>query len=421
MGTATVLQPISRNERIEAMDVLRGFALLGIFLMNIEAMVGPLMAGVMGTDPALRGADYTVDAVIHILVQGKFYTLFSLLFGMGFAVMMQRAEQADRPFRRLYLRRTLGLLVIGLLHSILIWSGDVLVSYALISLPLLLMFRRKSVRSLPRWSTALYLLPVGLMLLFGLMGSMMQASPDAAVEFQKGIEAQAAGTAATIEAQRLAFGGSDYFAAVAQRVEDTLTMMGYLLMFGWHVLGMFVLGAWFVRGGAIARPAEFPRLFGALRWVALPVGLALMLLSWWLEPTMAADRMDMRMSVAYGLHAVANLLMCLGYAAWVMRGLQSPATGRALAWLAPAGRMALTNYLMQSVIAMLVFSGYGLGYFEQLPRAWQPVFVIVVFALQVLLSHAWLARHRHGPMEHLWRAWTYGGQARTRVETAAAP
>jgi uncharacterized protein len=421
MGTATVLQPISKDERIQAMDVLRGFALLGIFLMNIEAMVGPLMAGVMGTDPALRGADRTVDAVIHILVQGKFYTLFSLLFGMGFAVMMQRAEQAGRPFTRLYLRRTLGLLVIGLLHSILIWSGDVLVSYALMSLPLLLMFRKPSVHSLPWWSAALYLVPVGLMLLLGLMGSMMQADPDAAAGFQKGIEAQAAGTAATIEAQRLASGGSDYFAAVAQRAEDTLTMMGYLLIFGWQVLGMFVLGAWFVRSGAIARPGAFPRLFGALRWVALPVGLALMLLSWWLEPTMAADRMDLRMSTAFGLHAVANVLMCLGYAAWIVRGLQSPATHRALAWLAPAGRMALTNYLLQSVIATLVFSGYGLGYFEQLSRAWQPVFVIAVFAVQVLLSHAWLARYRHGPMERLWRAWTYGGQARTRVETAAAP
>lgn len=421
MGTATVLQPVSAGERIQAMDVLRGFALLGIFLMNIEAMVGPLMAGMTGTDPALRGADRAVDAVIHVLVQGKFYTLFSLLFGMGFAVMMQRAEQAGRPFARLYLRRTVGLLVIGLLHAVLIWSGDVLVSYALMSLPLLLLFRRTSLRALVRWSVVLYLVPVGLMLLFGVLGSLMQADPNAAAEFQKGIDAQAAGTAAVIEAQRLAFGGSDYSAAVAQRVDDTLTMMGFLLIFGWHVLGMFVLGAWFVRSGAIARPAEFPRLFAGLRWIALPVGLALMLLSWSLEPTMAPDRMDLRMSIAFGLHSVASLLMCLGYAAWIVRGLQAKTTAGALAWLAPAGRMALTNYLLQSVIATLVFSGYGLGYFEQLPRAWQPVFVVAVFAVQVVISRAWLARHRHGPIEGLWRAWTYGGQSRARLETTPAP
>lgn len=421
MGIATVLRPVSADERIEAMDVLRGFALLGIFLMNIEAMAGPLMAGMTGTDPSLRGADRTVDAAIHILVQGKFYTLFSLLFGMGFAVMMQRAEQAGRPFARLYLRRTVGLLVIGLLHAILIWSGDVLVSYALMSLPLLLLFRKTSTRALPWWAAALYLVPVGLMLLFGMVGSLMQADPNAASEFQKGIDAQATGMAATIEAQRLAFGGGDYLAAVAQRIDDTLTMLGYLLIFGWHVLGMFVLGAWFVRSGAIARPAGFPRLYGVLRWIALPVGLGLMLVSWRLEPTMAADRMDLRMSTAFGLHALASVLMCLGYAAWIIRGLQSSATGRALAWLAPPGRMALTNYLLQSLIATLVFYGYGLGYFEQLPRAWQPAFVLAVFALQVVLSRAWLARHDHGPMERLWRAWTYAGQARVRVEAPTAP
>jgi uncharacterized protein len=421
MGMTTMLQPVSGDERIQAMDVLRGFALLGIFLMNIEAMVGPLMAGMTGTDPALRGADRTVDAIIYILVQGKFYTLFSLLFGMGFAVMMQRAEQAGRPFARLYLRRTLGLLVIGLLHAILVWSGDVLVSYALMSLPLLLLFRKASPRSLGWWAAVLYLVPVGLMLLFGMMGSMMQADPNAAAEFQKAIDAQAASTAATIEAQRLAFGGSDYLAAVAQRARDTSMMMGFLLIFGWHVLGMFVLGAWFVRSGAIARPAEFPRLYGVLRWIALPVGLALMLLSWWLEPTMAHDRMDLRMAMAFALQAVAGALMCLGYAAWIIRGLQATATSRALAWLAPAGRMALTNYLLQSLIATLVFSGYGLGYFEQLPRAWQPVFVVVVFALQVLFSRAWLSRHGHGPMERLWRAWTYGGRSRAPLEASIAP
>lgn len=421
MGTATVLQPIQADERIEAMDVLRGFALLGIFLMNIETMAGPLMAGMTGTDPALRGADRSVDAALHILVQGKFYTLFSLLFGMGFAVMMQRAGQAGRPFARLYLRRTLGLLVIGLLHALLIWSGDVLVSYALVSLPLLLLFRRKSLKSLPWWAAVLYLVPVGLMLLLGLVGSLLQADPAAAAEFQKGIDAQAAATAATIEAQRLAYGGSDFLAAVAQRADDTFAMLGYLLIFGWHVLGMFVLGMWFVRGGAIARPQTFPQLFGALRWVALPLGLGAMLLSWWLEPTMAPDRMDLRMATAFGLHSIASALMCLGYAAWIVRGLQSVTVRGALAWLAPAGRMALTNYLLQSVIATLVFSGYGLGYFEQLPRAWQPLFVLVVFALQVLLSRAWLARHRYGPMERLWRAWTYGGRAGARVEATGRP
>jgi uncharacterized protein len=100
-------------------------------------------------------------------------------------------------------------------------------------------------------------------------------------------------------------------------------------------------------------------------------------------------------------------LMCLGYMAWIVRGLQSPAMAPRLGRLAPAGRMALTNYLAQSLVCTFIFSGYGLGYFEQLPRAWQLPFVLGFFTLQVLASHWWLARFRFGPMEWLWRAATY--------------
>jgi uncharacterized protein len=330
---------------------------------------------------------------------------------MGFAVMMERASRAGRPFVRLYLRRTSALLAIGLVHTLLIWAGDVLVAYALMSLPLLLL-RNASLRSLPWWSAGFYLVPVGLMLMFGLLGSVMQLEPTAAAQMQKQLEQQGMEMAATIEAQRQAFGSGGFLAATAQRARDTLAMLGLLPFFGFHVLGMFVLGMWFVRSGAIARPSEFAGLYAKLRWIALPAGLALMLASWALEPEMAHDRLDLRMSAAFGLHAVASFLMCLGYAAWIVRGLHSRRVAPLLATLAPAGRMALTNYLTQSLVATLVFYHYGLGFFEQMPRAWQPVFVVVVFALQVAFSRWWLARYPHGPMERLWRAWTYRGQSR---------
>ena len=149
MTTTSALDPIAASERIEAMDVLRGFALLGILLMNIEAFVGPLAAALDGLNPALTGVDRTVDAAIYILVQGKFYLLFSLLFGMGFGVMMQRAATRGSAFGALYLRRTLALLAFGVVHLLLIWSGDILVAYALIALPLLLIFRSVPVGHLP--------------------------------------------------------------------------------------------------------------------------------------------------------------------------------------------------------------------------------------------------------------------------------
>jgi uncharacterized protein len=402
------LAPVGAAERIEAMDVLRGFALLGILLMNIEAFVGPMLGAVTGLDPALRGADRWADALIYILVQGKFYTLFSLLFGMGFAVMLARAEQAGRSFATVYLRRSLALLAIGLGHALLVWSGDILVVYALLSFVLLLGLRNLPLRWVPWLGIAIYLMTSALVMLFGAIGSLMAlAPPEAAAGYHQAMQQQATQVAAELQAQRTAFGGGDYAAAVAQRGKDLLAMMGYLMFFGPQVLGMFVLGSWFVRSGAIARPQEFPRLYSRLRWLGLPLGLALMLASFRMMPTMAFDRMDLASSTATSLGAIGSALMCLGYLAWLVRGLDSPAWRPGLGLLAPAGRMALTNYLTQSLVCTAIFYGHGLGYFEQLPRAWQVPFAFGLYALQVAFSHAWLRHFRFGPMEWLWRAATY--------------
>ncbi|MEE7560743.1 hypothetical protein HH299_14300, partial [Xanthomonas sp. Kuri4-2] len=174
--TRPVLHPVAPGERIVLLDGVRGLALLGILLMNIEAYVGPLNAALTGLDPRLAGADRIVDALVYILVQGKFYTLFSLLFGMGFAIMAQRAQQAGRAFGRLYLRRSAGLLVIGLAHALLLWSGDVLVTYALLSL-LLLAARPVPTAVLPWLGIAVYLLAPALVLLYGALGTFAHADP----------------------------------------------------------------------------------------------------------------------------------------------------------------------------------------------------------------------------------------------------
>lgn len=412
----TLLAPVAAAERIAAMDVLRGFALLGILLMNIEAFVGPLFQAITGLDPSLRGADRWADALVYILVQGKFYTMFSLLFGMGFAVMLARAQSADRPFFALYLRRTLALLAIGLVHALLVWSGDILVPYALLALVLLLLFRRTPQSRLPKWGVALYLVPS----LFMLVSCLALLTPEGAAALQEGMAEQGAEMASALEAQRVAYGSGDYAAATARRIADTGMMLGgYLPFWGWQILGMFLLGAWFVRSGAIAEPERFAPLYRRLRTVALPVGLGMMLLSFWLMPTIDFARLDLRIAIANAVNAVGSLLMCLGYVGLVVGGLQSSAWHRRLALLAPAGRMALSNYLLQSLLCTLLFYHYGLGLFEQLSRAWQVPFVLVLFALQVAASHWWLARFRFGPMEWLWRWATYGRRPPMRLAPPA--
>ncbi len=406
MTHSPVLRPVGTAERIDVLDVLRGWALLGILLMNIEAFAGPLMVAITGLDPALTGADRIVDAAVYILVQGKFYLLFSLLFGMGFAVMMARAEAAGRPFAALYLRRTFALLAIGLVHLIVIWSGDILTLYALIALVLLALFRHVPTSQLPWWALGFH----SLAWLFSagplLLGAMARLAPGAATGMDKVMQNEAAKMQAQIETERLVLGSGSFADAVVHRLGEAPEMMFFLLFAGGQVLGMFLLGMWFVRSGAIADPARFPRLYAWLRWGALPVGLGMMLVSFALMPT--ADFTTITFTNGFGtlLSMIAALLMCLGYVAWLQRGL-SASMAPMLRVVAPAGRMALTNYLSQSVICTLIFYGYGLGYFEQLPRAWQLPFAVVLFALQVLVSRWWLSRFRYGPMEWLWRAATY--------------
>ncbi|MDQ3205435.1 MAG: DUF418 domain-containing protein [Pseudomonadota bacterium] len=406
--TEASLGPVAADERIPVMDVLRGFALLGIALMNIETIVGPLFAGLTGLDPALSGADRWADALIYILVQGKFYALFSLLFGMGFALMLARAQASGRSFGVLYLRRTLVLLTIGLAHMLLVWSGDILTIYALIA-PLLLLFRRSDPARLLKWGVALFVMPALLLLAAGAMASLAQSDPVAAAEFERSLAAQSQMMSGALDAQREAYGSGSYADAVTQRLADFKLMLSHAVMLtGWQILGMFLIGAWFVRSGAIARPPEFSHLYRRLRLVAFPAGLALMLASFWMMPTGDFGRMDLSWGLATALAMLAGLLMCLGYVGMVVAASWSTgAVSKLLALLAPAGRMALSNYLAQSLVLTLVFYGYGLGYFEQLPRAWQLPFALALFSLQVAFSHWWLARFRFGPAEWVWRAATY--------------
>ena len=389
--SSTVFQPIAASERIATLDVLRGLALLGILLMNMEAFSGPLDLSFTGIDPHWQGVDRWADGFVYIFVQGKFFTLFSLLFGAGFAVMVQRAEVAGRDFTRFYLRRSLALLGIGLLHAVLLWSGDILTTYALLSF-VLLAFREAPRNWLPALGAAAYLGAVALMLLLGVLIAMMPADAQAG---------QAASALVDIAAQRQAYGHGTYLQAVAQRLADLRSSLGALLIVGPQVLGMFLIGAWFARSGAIAQPQQYRRLFARLRWVAWPAGLLVMLLSVRLLANIAPGRFDMQTATAYALTALAGLLMCLGYLAWGVRW------SARLQWLAPAGRMALSNYLVQSLVCTLVFYGYGLGRFEQMGRAWQLLFALVLFLVQVVVSGWWLQRFRFGPVEWLWRAATY--------------
>jgi uncharacterized protein len=482
----TGLTPIAGSERIVTLDVIRGFALLGIFLMNIEWFNRPISDLDAGMPAGVSGIDYWAGWFVHVFVRGKFWTMFSLLFGMGFAVMLTRAEHAGRGFFAPYLRRTLALAVIGALHFIFIWTGDILFSYAAGAALLMVVFYTRPLilfvlagilgllagtfglaeylghelapwgpfvgfgiallvlacvtAALRRWPLSglrgagltLYLLPF---LAMTIGGAVMTVTPpqareqaaeqaaktpeqkkELAEEKQKKLEHRKEHAQDIADETRLMTRGT-YAEAVAWRAKQFAKHQGQTIGFAVIVLGMFLLGAWFIRSGVMTDPAAHLGLFRKLALFGIPLGLGMSLISASIAVTHLRDQNDGPYQLAMGLAMLGNLPACLGYISAVVLMFH----GRLRRWvapLAPAGRMALTNYLSTSVICTLVFYGYGLGYWG-LGRAWQIPFVFAVFGVQVLVSRWWLARFRYGPMEWLWRSVTYLQIPRMRQSAVA--
>lgn len=378
--------PIDERARIGVLDALRALALLGIFMVNLETFNRPWDTLANGMREGLAGADVAVAWCIQVLVTGKAWLLFSLLFGIGFALVQQRGV-SDAVWKR----RTWILLVIGLLHGVLLWPGDILRTYALAAFLLL------ALRGLPPPRQR----DLGLMLYLGIwamFAALMALAGD--IELP-------ADDAAAIAGRVYAEGG--WVAVTAQRLRDLSTMLGSDLMSVPAALGMFLIGGWLLRSGRIRDADAHLRWHRLMAGVALPAGL---LASVAIVSTVGLNVTQAggfgRWMLALALLQVAALPTALGMLSLVVLAWRRPRWRGALDRLAPAGRMALTHYLMQSLVASTLFYGYGLGQFGQWGPAMLLALAVVVFALQVLASHWWLARFRFGPVEWLWRWWTYG-------------
>ncbi|WP_407351076.1 DUF418 domain-containing protein [Luteimonas sp. R10] len=393
--------PVSEHDRIGLLDALRAFALLGIFLVNIEWFTRPWQEFGNGVASGLAGIDHAAAWGVHVFVAGKFWILFSLLFGIGFAVMMARAEKAGRPFRALYLRRTAALLVIGIAHALLLWAGDILHTYALAAL-LLLALRDLRPRTQLVLGLSIY---YGLCLLALLGAAVAGLVPGAAEE--GAARAFSADPGATAEAAR-AYAEGGFARVSGQRAADFARFLLNDFFVVPMALGVFLVGSWLLRSGRIGDVAAQRPFFRRLAGFGLPLGLGLSLWAASIGVGLDAAGNDARWLLANALMSLGALPLALGYLALVALAWSTDAGARALGLLAPAGRMALSHYLLQSLVGSLVFYGYGLALWGRIGHAGLLLLAAVVFALQVATSRWWLARFRFGPVEWLWRWATYG-------------
>lgn len=408
-------EPIRPDERINLVDALRGFALLGILSVNMQFFADTPVAAYVEPDAWPGWYDRAARWLVRFAAEGKFYSLFSMLFGFGMSIQMSRAAARGGRFAGMYSRRLLVLLGIGIAHVLFIWDGDILIWYALIGFVLLL-FRNRRPRTLLIWAVVLICLPILIVGSFGALAEIARLTPDGAAELRNlAVEQHDDALRAHREAIE-AYGSGTYLDVMAQRLRDWVSFavkICYTLLPS--ILAMFLIGLAAGKLGVFAAPERHGRLIRRVLIWGGAVGITGSATYAVLMNRPAG--MDLT-PLAVGIMAVWALsapALALFYAVAATRMWQARSDGGVLRVLCPLGRMALTNYLMQSLVCTLIFNGYGLGLFRKVGPAAGLALTLGIWLAQIPLSYFWLRNFRFGPAEWLWRTLTYGRAQPMRV------
>ncbi len=382
------LTSTSEKNRVESLDLLRGFSLLGIFIANMLMFHSPMMY----IDPYTwfsTGSDATAFAWIDIFVQGSFYPIFAFLFGYGMNMQYEKALKTNQRFTSMMVRRLTVLLAFGLIHAVFIWSGDILFTYATLGF-LLLFLVRMPAKWLWSFATVLYVIPVGF--LYVMTKLVVRIDPD------------------LMAAELIDTGKIE--AALSTFSIGTVSEIFYFRLMEWLTyglsstfLGIFIILPLIMFGAAMSKYKLFERaseVKGKLLLVALitlPIGLGIKVLPYVRTPSYDIVQLQ---------DTFGGVLLAAGYIALFLFVSTSAKFSAFFSPVGKAGRMSLTTYITQSILATLIFYSYGFGLYGKV-SVWTGTFIAIgVFILQVIFAEFWLAKFRTGPIEKLWRIGTYG-------------
>ena len=408
--------PIREKSRAEILDVLRGFALLGILVSHVPTFSGyEFLPADRQAELDGWGIDHGLRVALEFLVRGKFYSLFSLLFGIGFAIQIESAVRQSVHFAPRFTRRMSVLLAIGILHT-LVWFGDILIYYAVFGL-LLVPMARWDARNMLRASAVL----LWLRLLWGLLAlalvSVLTSLAPQSLLGESGEPDTAGGLFQlfqTIGSEQI--GAS--FLANLEFFEIKVLQMIYDGKFI-SIFAMFLLGASIGKYGVFRDLESNRQLLWRVVLVAGPLGVIGNAILVPLHAAVPPFPPTPLRALENGVFAIAVPALTLAYAAglsllWLRLG-----TRPWLRWLAPPGRMALTTYLSQTVILVLLFYGYGLGWMFEIGQLSCLLLALLIFAAQCVASRLWLIYFRFGPVEWAWRCATYADLLRIRHSSDA--
>ncbi len=381
------IQPVSLDERVKAIDLMRGFALFGILIINMLAFHSPLSY----IDP-YKWFDGKINEGVYlfidVFIQASFYPLFAMLFGYGLGMQFLRAEAKNQSFIPLAVKRLFVLLLFGIIHAFLIWYGDILITYAIMGFLLLGMIRLPS-SWLMAFAGIIYAVPH--LLLLAIMFIAAAADPNIYVgymEIENSIQSYQSGSFAEIFRQRL---------------EDWTYSNGlanYIILIA-TILPFLMIGAAAAKWRLIERTQEKRKLWLFLAIVPLLIGLILKSGPFLFNPNYA---------FVYLQDIFGGPLVAIGYAAIIALLAQKTSMQKLLSPIAKVGRMSLTTYITQSVLATLIFYSYGFGLYGQVDLLTGTLIAIGIFVIQLIFAELWFEKFSRGPLEMVWRKWTYGNK-----------
>jgi uncharacterized protein len=392
--------PTTNEERIISLDVLRGLAILGILVMNIQSFS---MIKAAYFNPTAYGDFTGINKIVwifsHVFADSKFITIFSILFGAGIILFTDRLKAKGINSIRLHYRRTFWLIVIGLFHAYLLWYGDILVSYALVGFWVVLM-RKKKPRSLFIVGFVFVLVAS---LLFLLTGISIPYMPEEAK--QQIVEGWL--PSAEIISREIKLYTTSFLSQFEIRTSESLTMQTSTFLFftGWRVSGLMLIGMGLYKLGILSAQKS-KQFYIRMTLIGLILGYSIVIFGLFKN---LAHNFSMEYSFFIGsqFNAWGSILVSLGYIGLVILLLKSLKKGIIANSLQAVGQMALSNYLLQTIICTFIFYGHGLALYGKFERWQQFVIVLGIWAIQLFLSPIWLRNFKFGPFEWLWRSLTY--------------
>ncbi|GIN89940.1 hypothetical protein J22TS1_09910 [Siminovitchia terrae] len=381
------LESVSTMERIQTLDVLRGFSLLGILLVNMISFHSPY--GYYNPYEWWKYGDLTVYTWLDILVQGSFYPIFAMMFGYGLVIMQRRSAIRGTSFLKISMRRLSILLIFGIIHAFFIWSGDILITYALMGMVLLL-FLRLPGPWLMGLGWGLYLLP---QLFFS--GMLVLASLFDSASLADYIDI------AGLQQSEIIYSTGSFMEITNQRILDwkANNLSGGLIIYLFLILPMMMIGAGAGKMQWLEKAASQWKKWLVILLIALPIGIAVKTLPF---------LMGLTISFQYIQDAIGGPILGMAYIAAIVLIMRSAKVAKLLHPLSSIGRMSITIYIMQSVIGTLIFYHYGLGLYGKISLATGTWLAFAIYIIQVVFAEIWLSKFKQGPIEKFWRFLTYG-------------